>query len=498
MDFKFYIYLTRNIVIVYILAYMEQPKLFNVKLPQTNKASLSKEIEKLDRRKNPKNLLFFHYSEFLLRANRNPFYRSSLNSADLSAIDGKGLHYAMWSTMRNPVLPRVFSFAANLPRIITIPLFVGLFPFQLISNLILGFFTIIFRYNFTKTTKNKVILGRDYVYDLLTIAQKKKWKTLIIGGSKTGDEITTKIIHRLFPDLKLISWTRDSKSLLMKDQFLPKFVGSTINSENICQIFPDLWEARNHIKKTKPDLILVCLGGASGKQEFFLEYLKKDPYINFKLATGLGAAIDHLGGGNQQNRTPKWMESIGLEWLYRLFTNPSRSKRIIDSIITLWWWLTVEQFSSLTGERKTVVNIISNKQNKYLLVKRRNVLPGDLGWSFVQGGIENNESPQKAGIREVAEEIKFDPLDMSTFYRPITGQLEPQSISLARFLVQGCRYKAAKNYINFIKYSGLDNPRTNWENQKAKWFSKSEVGNMLSIEKRPDWVIANEYIDGKK
>ncbi|NJS41056.1 NUDIX domain-containing protein [Candidatus Gracilibacteria bacterium] len=416
----------------------------------------------------------------------------------MSAIDGRGLHFAQWVIMYNSLLVKIFQKFINLPKPFTLLVFLILFPFQLFSNLILGLITIIFQYDFSKRTNNEVILGREYVYDLLNIASNKGWKTLIIGGSKLGDEITQKVISKIFPNLKLITWTRDSKSLLMKDQLLPEFIGSTINNENICQIFPDLWEARNHIKKTKPDLILVCLGGASGKQEFFLHYLKEDKEIKFKLAAGVGAAVDHLGGGNQQKLAPSWMVNSGLEWFFRFLTTPSRRKRILDSIFTLWWWLTVQQFMNVSLERKTVVNILSNKINQYLLVKRRNLLPGDLGWSFVQGGIEDNESAQKAGTREIVEEVMLNSDDLKTHYRPIIGQTEPHTISFIRFILNGAKFNKSKHYLNFVQYKGLENPKNNWENQKSKWVDSKDVHSKLSIEKRSDWMIAQEYILSKK
>ncbi|ODJ88778.1 UDP-N-acetyl-D-mannosaminuronic acid transferase [Candidatus Thiodiazotropha endolucinida] len=37
---------------------------------------------------------------------------------------------------------------------------------------------------------------------------------------------------------------------------------------------------------------------------------------------GIGAVFDFLGG--TKNEAPKWVQQIGLEWLFRLLTEPRR------------------------------------------------------------------------------------------------------------------------------------------------------------------------------
>jgi exopolysaccharide biosynthesis WecB/TagA/CpsF family protein len=475
---------------------MKSVDLFGIVLPHITKFQLKERIRRLTS-SSSKQILYFHYSEFLLRANRNPWYKDTLNRATISAIDGKGLHWAMWSMIKTGIIPLVFSKTIHTPIFIRIPIFLVLFVIQLIINIFSGFFSLVLKINYTDRTKNEVILGRDFIYDLLRIATEKNWKTLIIGGSRQSDEITKSFIHKLFPDLKLDLWTRDPKTLLMKDQVLPEYEHQVLNSENVCQFFPDLWEAKKHIISSKPDLILVCLGGASGRQEFFIDNLYQDKNVDFTLATGLGAAFDHLGGGDQQPIAPAWMIKSGLEWLYRLFTQPKRRKRIIDSIVTLWWWTTLYQFQQYGISRPTVVNIVHNHDKEILMVKRREILPGDVGWSFVQGGIENRENTKQAGLREVVEEAKLEPKLLTTYFEPILSQNEDYAVSLIRFILLGARYSRAKKYINFVEYSGNSLPKNNYENSEAAWFDHRHIISNLSIEKRPEWIKALEHIKSK-
>ena len=77
---------------------MKKP-LFNlflgIKLPQTNPSKLLKNLQKLPI--NSQKSMYFLYSEFLLRSNRNICYQKTLKKANFLAIDGKGL---LWSQFK--------------------------------------------------------------------------------------------------------------------------------------------------------------------------------------------------------------------------------------------------------------------------------------------------------------------------------------------------------------------------------------------------------------
>jgi N-acetylglucosaminyldiphosphoundecaprenol N-acetyl-beta-D-mannosaminyltransferase len=46
------------------------------------------------------------------------------------------------------------------------------------------------------------------------------------------------------------------------------------------------------------------------------------PHLNAPLLIGVGAAFDFIAGVKDQ--APVWMQKRGLEWLFRLFQEPSR------------------------------------------------------------------------------------------------------------------------------------------------------------------------------
>jgi N-acetylglucosaminyldiphosphoundecaprenol N-acetyl-beta-D-mannosaminyltransferase len=65
------------------------------------------------------------------------------------------------------------------------------------------------------------------------------------------------------------------------------------------------------------------VGTAFGKQEKFIDEYKYD--FGAKLIMGVGGSFDTLAG--RTKRAPRWVRSIGFEWLYRLFKDPKRWRR---------------------------------------------------------------------------------------------------------------------------------------------------------------------------
>lgn len=86
------------------------------------------------------------------------------------------------------------------------------------------------------------------------------------------------------------------------------------------------------INKVEPEILLVGLG--SPKQEKLIyDNLKKMPSV--KLAIGVGGAFDFISG--HVRRAPRFLQQIGLEWLWRLILQPWRIKRIYNGVIKFSW-----------------------------------------------------------------------------------------------------------------------------------------------------------------
>ena len=100
----------------------------------------------------------------------------------------------------------------------------------------------------------------------------------------------------------------------------------------ICYIYPgsikETKKIRRLINHTHPNILFVAWG--SPKQEIWIrKNLKK--IRSSLVAIGVGGTFDFVAG--TRARAPKWMQRIGLEWLYRLIQEPRRFGRIWIAVV---------------------------------------------------------------------------------------------------------------------------------------------------------------------
>jgi N-acetylglucosaminyldiphosphoundecaprenol N-acetyl-beta-D-mannosaminyltransferase len=72
--------------------------------------------------------------------------------------------------------------------------------------------------------------------------------------------------------------------------------------------------------------IALCNFGLP-EQDIFLSRLKGD---NLKLVMGVGGSFDYLTQSVQ--RAPRILQTLGLEWFWRLLQQPQRWKRILNAV----------------------------------------------------------------------------------------------------------------------------------------------------------------------
>ncbi len=86
-------------------------------------------------------------------------------------------------------------------------------------------------------------------------------------------------------------------------------------SQHALEVDPQLVERLN---ASGAQVIWVGLG--SPKQDIWMDVYR--PHLRAPLLIGVGAAFDFITGTKQQ--APRWMMRAGLEWLFRLVTEPRR------------------------------------------------------------------------------------------------------------------------------------------------------------------------------
>lgn len=77
------------------------------------------------------------------------------------------------------------------------------------------------------------------------------------------------------------------------------------------------------IKKTSPSILLVGLG-APKQEKWIYENMR---LFGARLSIGVGGCFDVMAG--TVKRAPKLFQKLGLEWFYRLISQPTRMKRMM-------------------------------------------------------------------------------------------------------------------------------------------------------------------------
>ena len=85
---------------------------------------------------------------------------------------------------------------------------------------------------------------------------------------------------------------------------------------------------------------VLAIGVGAPKQEKWIDLYRKQ-LKNIKIFLPIGATIDFEAGW--VNRAPKWMSEVGLEWFYRLLSEPKRlwKRYLVESLP--FFWLVLQQ-----------------------------------------------------------------------------------------------------------------------------------------------------------
>jgi N-acetylglucosaminyldiphosphoundecaprenol N-acetyl-beta-D-mannosaminyltransferase len=161
--------------------------------------------------------------------------------------------------------------------------------------------------------KLNIIKGRELFMDLVKLAAKKNWKVFLLGGLDNEAELAAKklMIH----DSKFQIQFSKGPTL---DKDAKPATSADDNSEK---------EAVNQINTFKPQLLFVAFGNP--KQEIWIhQNLSK---LNVGGAMAVGGSFRYVAG--MSKLPPRWMASCGLEWLWRLVTEPKRIGRIFRAVI---------------------------------------------------------------------------------------------------------------------------------------------------------------------
>ncbi|MEX2161079.1 MAG: WecB/TagA/CpsF family glycosyltransferase [Anaerolineales bacterium] len=143
--------------------------------------------------------------------------------------------------------------------------------------------------------------GRVYGPDLMLAACKHGatmgWRHFLLGGAPDVAETLAQRLRTAVPDL------------VVAGTYSPPF-GEMTDIDTAGMLA--------QVNAARPDLIWVGLG--SPKQERWMAEFRGR--LDAPLLVGVGAAFDFLSGAKPQ--APSWMQRSGMEWLFRLLSEPRR------------------------------------------------------------------------------------------------------------------------------------------------------------------------------
>lgn len=151
------------------------------------------------------------------------------------------------------------------------------------------------------------VAGTDFIWYLAGLAATAGWKVFLLGGrGGVGGQAGARMQAR-YRNLKIVGMFEGSPD--------PR----------------DASEIVSRINESGAELLFVAYGAPA--QDIWI-HSNRDKLKHVRVAVGVGGAFDFIA--KKIRRAPKWMQDVGLEWLFRLVLQPWRARRQWSLVIFTW------------------------------------------------------------------------------------------------------------------------------------------------------------------
>ncbi len=380
-----------------------------LKIDAIAKSDLLQQLTERIKRKE-KTFVTTPYSEFLYASLRDSKVRSLLNKADFAVADGVGI---LWA---HSFLGQPFSTSAYYMKILQAWL-------QVIYS---GASILLNPHSLYKTIPEKIV-GADLIWDLAGMAATNGFTVFLLGSK--GD-IPAKAAHKLqerFPKLQIVGTSNKG---------------------------PDDSTVIDDINRARPDVLLVTYNRLV-QEQWIAKNLDK---TTASLGIGLGGTFDYISGAKKQ--PPVFIRKAGLEWLYRLITQPTRIVRIYEGV----WGLIIslvryKVFSSYPLRPNVSVLVVNNegkvfvgRQAEYNNRKYFGQIYDEAVWLLPQGGLEKGEDLVEGAKRELREETGITHVQVLGEARFVNQYVWNNASRLLSF--KAYRHKGQIQHTVFFKFTG--------------------------------------------
>ncbi len=310
------------------------------------------------------------YSEFLYAALRSGEARDLLAQADIAIADGVGIFWAERFLSR-PLTARfhVLKILQAWYQVVVTGAKILLTP----------------KYLYTKIPEK--LVGAEVFFGMCELAAETGHSIFLLNDWSDSVEKTAKLLKQRYPTIKIAGISKKTR-----------------HDESVVA---DLVAAN-------PDLIFVGYGPIK-QEQWIAEHFSKVPSL---IAIGVGGTFDYAAGNKL--RPPQLVRDIGLEWLFRLITQPRRIPRIYRATFGLILSLVRYKVFSTYPFRNNAVAIAVNSDDKILLCKRIPAPPKNRQskvflsnyWQFPQGGLDEDEETVSGAQRELFEETGIKTVEL--------------------------------------------------------------------------------------
>lgn len=151
------------------------------------------------------------------------------------------------------------------------------------------------------------VAGADLMPMICALAAEKGYKIFIYGSSEAVNREAVERLNTRYPGIRIVGRSNGYRQSTEMDDLVA------------------------HINRSEAEILFVALGSPRQEQWMF-EHL--DRLSTVKVCQGIGGTLDTIVG--TVKRAPLFMQRLHLEWLFRLFQQPSRAGRQLWLVRFIW------------------------------------------------------------------------------------------------------------------------------------------------------------------
>jgi N-acetylglucosaminyldiphosphoundecaprenol N-acetyl-beta-D-mannosaminyltransferase len=144
------------------------------------------------------------------------------------------------------------------------------------------------------------VAGSDFVYTLAAEASSHGWRIFLLGAAPGVADQAAEMFEANYPGLQIVG----------------TYPGSPERNQNAALV--------DRINESEADILYVAYGAPA--QDLWIAR-NAEAFDKLHIAIGVGGSLDFVT--ERAIRAPRWIQRIGLEWLYRLVREPWRWKRML-------------------------------------------------------------------------------------------------------------------------------------------------------------------------